>query len=325
MIHLWSKCIAMNNPRRTFLSQLSLIAGAAALSKPLATAAAINKHINTLSAAKNAVTVYHTNDLRGNIATVYKNMGGLDKIKTELENQETGGLLLDAGNFINASQSLSQQKKLVALMNKMGYHAAAIGGQELSLGQDRLASLAASMTFTLLNCNYDFNNSLSNLVKPYTVMSSGRFKIGITAVGQQFEGIHYNDAIKSANNIAQLLKIREKCDLVICLSHLGFELDGDKPDSHKLAAQSEHIDIIIGGNNDKMLSNAKILHNKLKHEVILAQTAWDGLMLGRTIINFDRDKQKYGLRAKHFIPGVTTALYPKTFSDLQLVKNVPIV
>jgi 5'-nucleotidase len=313
----------MNKPRRVFLSQISLIAGTAALCKPLASAATITKHINTLHSAKNAVTVYHTNDIQGNVDAVYKNIGGLNLIKAELKNQETGGLLLDAGNFINGSNSIAQQKQVISIMNTMGYHAATIGARELSIGQDHLASLVPLMNFTLVNCNYEFNNNLQNLVKSYIVINSGSFRIGITGVGNQLKGVKYNDAIQSANRIARLLKNEEKCDLVICLSHLGSISEDDKPDNHTLAAQSENIDMIIGSNNNKMLINSKVLHNKLKHEVILAQTAWNGLMMGRTIINFDSDKQKSEIRTRHFIPGTPHLSFTASFSDLQLT-NAPL-
>jgi 5'-nucleotidase len=314
----------MNNPRRVFLNQISLMAGTAALCKPLASAAAITKRINTFHSAKNAVTIYHTNDLRGNVDALYKNVGGITQIKTELKNQETGGLLLDAGNFINGSNSVSQQRQVIAMMNTMGYHAAGIGAQELSQGHDHLASLTQLMNFSLVNCNYEFNNNLQRLVKPYIIINSGSFRIGITGVGSQFNGVKYNDAIQSANKVARLLKNEEKCDLVICLSHLGSISDNDKLDNHKLAAQSENIDMIIGSNNNKLHINSKILHNKLKHEVILAQTAWNGLMMGRTIINFDSDKQKNGLKAKHFIPGTSANSFAASFSKLQLAENLPL-
>jgi 5'-nucleotidase len=312
----------MNNPRRIFLNQISLLAGTAAFCKPMDSAAAISKHINTLHSQKDAVTLYSTNDIKGNVDAVYKNTGGLNLIKTELQKQETGGLLLDAGNFINGTQSLYRQKQLIALMNSTGYHAAAVGSQELSLGQHHLATLAPFMKFALLNCNYEFNGDLKNVVKPYTIITTGRFKVGITAVGSQLNGVKYNDAITSANKIAAILKNDKKCDLVICLSHLGYVREGDAPDNQKLAAQSENIDIIIGGNNNKLLSNAMVLKNSLKHEVILAQTAWNGMMMGRTIVHFDSDKQKIGLNAKHFIPGTQAKSFAAAFSNMKLAKNL---
>jgi len=310
----------MNNPRRIFLSQISLMAGTAAFSKPLASAAAISKHINTLHAVKNAVTVYHTNDIDGNINTVLKNQGGLNLIKVELQKQETSGLLLDAGNFMNGRKDLYHQKEVVSMMNSMGYHAAAVGSHELMMGQDQLAALAPLMKFALLNCNYEFTGSLKQVVKPFTIVTAGRFKIGVTAVGSQINGIKYNDAIESANKIANSLKNDEKCDLVICLSHLGYIRDGDMPDNHKLAAQSESIDLIVGSNTDKLMINSMVLRNKLKNEVVLAQTAWHGLMMGRTIINFDNDKQRNGLHTKHIIPGMPPKSFTASFAGLQLAK-----
>ncbi|MEP6613141.1 MAG: hypothetical protein ABJA76_14675, partial [Mucilaginibacter sp.] len=213
-----------------------------------------------------------------------------------------------------------QHKQLIAVMNNMGYHAAGIGSQELAPGQDYLATLAATMKFPLLNCNYEFTGNLKNRVKPYTIITTGRFRVGITAVGSQVSGVKYNDAIASANKFASILKNDEKCDLVICLSHLGYMVEGDAPDNQKLAAQSENIDLIIGSDNKKLTLNPMILANKLKHEVILSQTAWDGLMMGRTVINFDSNKQKYGLIPQHIIPGVPSKSFAASFADLRLAK-----
>ena len=312
----------MNKPRRIFLNQISLLTGTAAFCKPMGSAASIFKHINTLHSQKNAVTIYSTNDIKGNVGAVCKDTGGLQLIKTELQKQETTGLLLDAGNFINGKQSFYLQKQLIALMNSAGYHAAAVGGQELSLGQDHLAALAPLMKFALLNCNYEFNGNLKNAIKPYTIITTGRFRVGITAVGSQLNGVKYNDAIISANKIAEILKNDKKCDLVICLSHLGSVREGDTPDNQKLAAHSENIDIIIGGNNDKLLSNAMVLKNSRKHEVILAQTAWNGMMMGRMIVQFDSDKQKIGLSANHFIPGTPAKSFAAAFLKMKLEKNL---
>lgn len=308
----------MNNPRRIFLSQISLMAGATALSRPLASAAAVTRRINTLYNSKNAVTVYHTNDVKGNIDAVFKQKGGLNLIKSELQKQEAGGLLLDAGNFINGTHGIYRQKQTIALMNNMGYHSAAVGGHELLSGQQHLSALVPSMRFPLLNCNYEFVGDLRNMIKPFTVITIGRFRVGITAVGSQVDGIKYNDAVTSANKAADLLKDKKKCDLVICLSHLPYALEGDAPDNNKLAYASENIDMIVGSNNDRLMINPMVLQNRQKHEVILTQTAWHGLMMGRTVINFDENRQKNGLDVQHIIPGTSPKLFAAAFADIAL-------
>jgi 5'-nucleotidase len=293
----------MNNDRRTFINQLSFVTALAALSKPMGSLAIASKKINTISSSGREVAVYHTNDLHGNIQPVFGGTGGLDQIQTLLKKQETNGLLLDAGGFLNMAKSSSSQKMMIQTMNKMGYHAAAIGDDELALGQDHLASLARHMQFSLVNCNYGFDGELKKRVKPYIIIKTGKFKTGVTGVGHKVDGVKYNDAIQSAIAAASHLKQMEKCDLVICLSHLGYEQTGDQPDDQKLAKQSEHIDMIISGHNCKLSMDPVVLRNRLKHEVIIGGGAFNGLMLGKAIFNFENSGLKHNLTVKNLIAG----------------------
>lgn len=312
----------MNNQRRLFLSQMSLVAGIATLSKPMNSMAAISKRINTLYTAKTDVTIYHTNDLHGNIDAVYNNMGGLKQIKALLGNQETNGLLLDGGDFLDRLNSVAQQRDVIHTMNAMGYHAAAIGNHELAFGQDHLAALVPLMEFTLVNCNYHFNNVLSKLVKPYIIINSGQYKIGITGVGQQVAGVFYNDAIKCANETAQVLKKDEHCDIVICLSHLGYQRKDGNPDCKMLARESEHIDMIISGHNQELMDGQLVMQNKNKHEVIISQAAWNGLMIGKTVFSFGNGKQKSNIDARYLVPGQPCGQkFAASFAGLRLIKE----
>ncbi|WP_295671375.1 hypothetical protein [uncultured Mucilaginibacter sp.] len=310
----------MNKPRRLFLNQLSVIAGVAALNKPVSALASVAKTVGTLGVSGNAVTVYHTNDMNGHIGAVYKNLGGMRQIKTALKNQSTRGLLLDAGNFMSTSTDRTQRREVIGLMNSMGYHCAALGENELKAGQDKLVNLIPYMQFSLLNCNLKFDNELANLVKPYAIIYNGNLKIGITAVCRQLKGIRYNDALESANRVARLLKETENCNMVICLSHLGHIKGSDLSENQKLAEQSVHIDMVIAGNEPKLMLNAHILRNKVKHEVIFAQTASDGLLFGRTIISFDDAKMKNGTTTNHFMAGGKS--YAAELSAMQLAKEV---
>jgi len=312
----------MNNHRRLFFSQLSLIAGAAALSKPINSMATISKHINTLYTGKKDVTIYHTNDLHGNIDVVYNKMGGLKQIKTLLSNQETNGLLLDGGGFLDRSNSVTRQREVIHAMNAMGYHAAAIGNHELAFGQDHLATLVPLMQFTLVNCNYQFNNELSKVVKPYIIINSGQYKIGVTGVGHQVAGVFYNDAIQCANRTAKLLKEDKHCDIVICLSHLGYQQENGEPDNKTLAEESEHIDMIISGHNRELMSGQLIMRNKNKHEIIISQAAWNGLMIGKTVFSFDNGKQKLNIDARYLMPGQPCGQkFATSFEGLRLIKE----
>jgi len=290
----------MKNPRRLFLTQVAGIAGIAALNKPLAAIASVSKHINTIYSADRAVTIYNTNDLHGKIDGGYNNAGGLNSLKKLLENQDTSGLLMDAGDFLDSSGSKSRQKDMIRAMNSMGYCVATPGNHELALGQKNLAALIPIMRFAMVNCNYQFDPILSSWIRPYVVVHTGNFRVGITGVGQPIKGIVYKDAFMCANETARLLKTRENCDLVICLSHLGFKNEDGAPDNKKLAQHSEHIDMIIGGHNRKVMNAPMIVLNKQKKEVILSQAGWDGLMMGKTVFDFE-SKQKTGIKAEHFL------------------------
>jgi len=292
----------MTNQRRRFIGQLSLLAGAAALSKPFASVAAV-KQIRINPATDNTVTIYHTNDLHGILNAAYKNMGGLNHIKNTLISQNAKGLLIDGGSFLNKDQNYAAHKNMIEAMNSVGYHAAAIGTHELSKGEDYLARLAPLMQFPLINCNYQLGYTLNKYVKPYVIVKTGKLKVGITGVGQPNDSVIYNDAIKCANKTAAMLKNDENCDLVICISHLGNNKAGNIPDNQKLAQQSANIDLIIGGDNRKITHGPSLLNNSLKHEIFLCQAGFDGLMMGKMEFAFDEDKQKAQINAIHLIPG----------------------
>jgi 5'-nucleotidase len=296
----------MNKERRLFINQLSVISALATLSKPTMTFAGVSKKINSLHSLRNQVTIYHTCDLHGKLTSCDGKLGGLINIQKVLNNQETSGLLLDSGDFLGHSESSSSQLKVIDLMNKMGYHAAAIGNEELGMGQDQLASLVPLMNFSLVNCNYGLEGKLGKLVKPYITISTGKFKVGITGVGHKLKGIAYADAIECANNTAKILKEKEKCDLVICLSHLGYNQPGDQPDDQKLAQHSSQIDMIISGHNRFLVRGTIVKMNKLKHEVLISPAAYDGLMIGKTIFSFENGKQKSNIKSKNLIPGQTS-------------------
>lgn len=293
----------MNKQRRLFLTQLSAIAGVAVINKPLNSVAAVSKRINTIYSEGYAVTIYHTNNLHGKTDAVFNNMGGLSQVKALIEQQDIGGLMFDAGNFLNNKKNLSDHKYIIHAMNSMGYHAAAPGSNELMYGQEHLASLVPLMKFNLVNCNYRFNTVLACLIKPYVTINAGSFKIGITGVGKPLNGVIYADAVKCANEAARVLRETENCDLVICLSHLGDDTEGNTPCNKEFAKLSENIDLIIADHSDKLMKGPRIVRNAMKNQVVLSQTGWQGIMAGKTVFTFASQKQKSGIKAKYFIPG----------------------
>ncbi len=292
----------MNSSRRTFLSQATVVAGAVVITKRIGTLA-LTSQPGAFSNAENALTVYHTNNINGNVGPVHKNVGGLRKINIHLVNEGKGGLLLDAGNFLTRRGSVDDKKQVIAVMNNTGYKAAGISGLDLSDGGKLLAALNPGMQFSLINCNHGFSAQVKPFVKPYQVFKNGGIKIGVTAVCAPIKGAAYKNAIECANRTARFLKETENCQLVICLSDLGTAQQNPMLNDRALAESSEHIDLIIGNDHGKLLGNDMIMRNKLKHEVVFAAAVANGLTLGKTVFNFSDDKTKKGVAIEHIIPG----------------------
>ncbi|MNE10141.1 Trifunctional nucleotide phosphoesterase protein YfkN precursor [compost metagenome] len=248
------------------------------------------------------LTIYHTNDLHGELGNQLSSKNGLSFIKGKLSQNEDSGLMLDAGDFLSGTGDLSADKKMIGTMNNTGYHIATLGNKELENGEEYLSDLISFMNFNLVNCNYSFNNSsLTSKVNPYVIFKSGRMKIGVTGVGAELtnNSIHFNNPYTSATKVATLLKNEKQCDIVICLSHLGMNSMGFN--NKDFAAASENIDIIIGGHGENAQLNPYVLRNKLKEQVILRQGLSNGSMLGKMTFKHNDQKEVRAVDFRKFL------------------------
>jgi 5'-nucleotidase len=248
------------------------------------------------------LTILHTNDWHSRIDPFpdndpkYPAQGGaarraslIEKIRQENENV----LLLDAGDVFQGTPYFNYYGGEIEfkLMSQMGYDAGTLGNHDFDNGIDGFLKMKPFANFPFINCNYDVSNTaLNGLLKPYEVFKKTGLKVGITGVGidlnglvpaKNFKGLIYQNPIEKANESARILKEDLKCDLVICLSHLGLEYDTQKVSDMNLAKESMNIDLIIGGHTHTFLDTPRILRNKLGKEVIINQVGWAGLRLGK--------------------------------------------
>jgi len=286
----------MHFKRRSFLKNASIMAGTALLGSPIESFAAINKSFNNFTKG-NTISIYHTAELNGNINPNADLIGGLQEIRNTINQSETSGLVLDAGNFVNKSFS----SDIIYHMNKTGYHAATIGINELIYGATKFEQLIAETSFPIVNCNYTFQSSTK--VKPYSIVYAGKLKIGITGVCSEVKatGLTFHDPYNRVNYITQVLKEQEACDLVICLSAL--DTNDKRFNNQGLATASKYLDFIIGTKNDKMQNGAIILQNADKQEVIVSAASYNGLILGKTTFGFNTDKVRNHFNHEYLIPG----------------------
>lgn len=258
------------------------------------------------------LTILHTNDVHSRIEAFpmdgsrNEGLGGaarratlIQKIRSEAEHS----LLLDAGDIFQGTPYFNffLGELEFKLMSAMKYDAATIGNHDFDAGVEGLANQMPLANFPLLNTNYDFSDTaLNGKIKPYKIFRKGDLKIGVFGVGIELEGLvatemykntRYLDPLKKANHYAQLLKHEEKCDLVICLSHLGYKYKFDKISDVRLAQNSKNIDVIIGGHTHTFMKSAETYRNLDQKEVIVNQVGWAGMMLGRLDFYFERNRK----------------------------------
>jgi 5'-nucleotidase len=139
--------------------------------------------------------------------------------------------------------------------------------------------------------------------EPYRVFKKGRLKIGVTGVGIEMKGLvpdtlfgntKYLDPTEHLNTISNKLKKEEGCDMVICLSHLGYKYqeDANKICDEILARESENVDLIIGGHTHTFMDEPVVYKNRQGDDVIVNQVGWAGIILGRLDFEFSKLKKK---------------------------------
>lgn len=253
------------------------------------------------------ITILHTNDTHSCIYPLNRHLadtllagrGGFVR-RAEMVRQERRKepelLLLDSGDFSQGSTyyTLYKGDVEVGLMNLMGYDAATLGNHEFDYGVDNLARLARKAEFPIVCANYDFTGTpLEGLIKPYTIIKRNGVKIGIFGVSPQLDGlvmaqsckgVKYNDPVKAANDVARLLKEKEKCDLVICLSHLGWDLIGT--DDTEMMPQTRNIDIVLGGHSHSYFTEMKYIKNLDGKDVPNDQNGKHGIFVGKIVVDF---------------------------------------
>ncbi len=261
------------------------------------------------------LTILHTNDVHSHIdpfpmdGTQNQGMGGVARrfnLIKKVRASEKNVLLLDAGDIFQGTPyfNMYNGELEIKLMEQMSYDATTIGNHDFDGGMENLVKQLKYASFPVLNANYRIANTpLQNHVQPYKIFVKDGIKIGVFGVGIELAGLvpeklygetRYNDPVKIANDIALKLKGDEKCDYVICLSHLGYKFDNDsnKISDVKFAGLSKNIDLIIGGHTHTFLIKPDVAKNAEGKPIIINQVGWAGLMLGRIDLVFERGKNK---------------------------------
>ena len=272
--------------------------------------------LNSLSCERKnfkKITILHTNDVHSHIEpfpkdhSKFPNMGGFERRSTLINNirlKNPNTLLLDAGDVFQGTPYFNFYggELEFKLMSMLKYDAMTIGNHDFDNGIDGLNSQLPKASFDIISSNYDFSNTiLENKIKRTKTYILDEVKIGVFGLGIELKGLvsdelyketKYLDPVEISNDITDYLKNEEKCDLIICLSHLGFKYKKNKISDFILAQKTKDIDLIIGGHTHTFMDKPTITKNKIGNDVIINQVGCFGVYLGKIDFYLDTNKIK---------------------------------
>ncbi len=260
---------------------------------------------------KKHITILHTNDVHSHIEPFgpndsrNPNMGGVARRATLVEQiraENPNTLLLDAGDIFQGTPYFNFYggELEFKLMSKLKYDAATLGNHDFDNGLSGLLAQMPHAEFDFISSNYDFSNTiLDGQTSRFKIFMKDGVKIGVFGIGIELKGLvneslyketKYLDPIEIANEMTRILKQEQKCDLVICLSHLGYEYKNESKISDVLLAKkTKDIDLIIGGHTHTFLDKPTVLENLEGKKVLVNQVGCYGLYLGRIDFYLDNE------------------------------------
>lgn len=257
--------------------------------------------------SRKQLVILHTNDTHSCILPMNPNLadtavagrgGYLRRVALIREERKKNPNLIyiDSGDFSQGSSYYTMFKGdvEVGLMNMMGLDVTTIGNHEWDFGLENLARLARRATFPIVCSNYDFaGTELDGLIRPYAIIKRAGVKVGVYAVCPKLEGlvtaknyqpVRYLDPVECSNNMAKMLREKEKCDVVVCVSHLGWDERGDV----QLIKKSQNIDVLLGGHSHSYFTELKYVTDIDGHQVPVNQNGKSGIYVGKVTIDLEK-------------------------------------
>ena len=266
--------------------------------------------VSVVAKAQKQIVILHTNDTHSTIEPVSKyskvkeaaGKAGCVRRATmvkQLREQNPDILLFDSGDFSQGSTFYTMYKGdvEVGLMNIMGYDAATIGNHEFDFGLDNLARLARQAKFPIVCSNCDFTGTpCQDVIKKYCVVVRDGVRIGVFGLTPKIEGlvmkeniagVKYIDPIQATKEMVSVLRDKERCDIVVCLSHLGWKLAPEYIDDQVLISSTTGIDIVLGGHSHTYMKEMEWVDNAEVKSIPVDQNGKHGAFVGKITLKLE--------------------------------------
>jgi 5'-nucleotidase len=258
------------------------------------------------------LTILHTNDVHSRIDPFplddlnFPGRGGIAPraaLINKIRKEENNVLLFDAGDLFQGTPYFNFYggELEMKLMSKLSYDAATMGNHEFDNGIEGFSKQLPHANFPFLTSNYDFSHTvLNNKTKEYQIFRKDGIKVGVFGLCIELEGIvnkeqygetKFLDPLKKALQMENMLKNEENCDLIICLSHLGYDYSFNKISDKAIAKNTRYIDLIIGGHTHTFLDSPESVKNLNRNETLINQVGYAGVNIGRLDFVFERDRR----------------------------------
>ena len=258
------------------------------------------------------ISILHTNDIHSHIDPFVsgrnKGLGGLVQLSSlvnKIKSEEKNVLLLDSGDIFQGTPYFNKfgGELEFKLMSKIGYDCSTMGNHDFDNGLNGFEEQLIHTNFPFICTNYDFKNTiLEGKTKNHAIFHKEGVKIGVIGLGIELKGlvdprlyknVKYLDPIEAGNKMAKYLKHNQNCDIVICLSHLGFKYKGDKVSDQVLAKETSNIDVILGGHTHTFLKKPINLKNKNGKNVLINQVGFGAIKLGKIDIFISKSESSF--------------------------------
>lgn len=246
------------------------------------------------------LTIIHVNDTHSHMEPdrtgEYMGMGGVLERAAYIDSvRKADGpenvLLLHAGDYSQGSSYFNEfgTAYMVKVLNALQYDVITLGNHEFDNGIEALGEALSASEMPVVVCNYDFSSfEMGKYIKPYVIVEKAGLKIGVIGVlcplGSVVKGDIANrlpmlDMVSTVQKYAD--ELRPRCDLVIALTHIGYEEHGPgEMTDIQLCAATRGIDVFVGGHSHTFLEDAMYWPNLDGKKIPIVQTGWEGVYMG---------------------------------------------